>query len=54
MIEVSVTAAIVAAILFIFHDPPGGYNSGTGDSWGPFWMCVLIAVLSGLVALLNG
>lgn len=43
-----VTAACGAALavaLFVTHDPPSGYNMGTGDSWIPFWVSVTVAVL---------
>jgi hypothetical protein len=32
----TITASAVCGVLFVTHDPPSGYNMGTGDSWYPF------------------
>lgn len=32
----------LAGALFASHDPPSGYNMGTGDSWIPFWLAVCV------------
>ncbi len=38
----------LALVLLMAHDPPSGYNMGTGDSWGPFAICIVL-VLVGVV-----
>lgn len=40
---------VMLVVLLITHDPPSGYNMGTGDSWIPVIICT-----AGLVASLLG